>query len=139
MTIKLSWPKAKFLPVIFLFLVFNLAPLFLVVSKYIDLNSWKSSTNELIISIALFLITYGLNYLLASYYFSRQTKPYKSELIQSVLHIFAISRTAIVLIPLSLLVFIMELNYQILLLILLGLEVLLFVYHYIVRRIKIKS
>jgi len=136
MDIKLSMPNMKFLPLMLLFLSFNLAPLALITTKYVDYANLNSSINELVISVAIFLIMYGINYLIGSYYFSGQSQPLKSEVTQSILHLFTISRTGIILICLSIIVFIFCIKYQIILLILLGLEVLLFLIHYIGKKAK---
>lgn len=136
MEIKLQSPNTKFLPLFLLFVVFNIAPLAIVSTKFVEFSKLNSSINELIFIISLFLLVYGINYLIGSFYFSGQGEELKSEVIQSILHLFSITRTACVLILIIILVYTLTLKTNLLLIILLGLEVTIFMIHFIIKRIK---
>jgi hypothetical protein len=136
MEIKIKSPNAKFLPLFLLFVVFNIAPLAIVSTKFIEYSKLNSSINELIFIISLFILVYGINYLIGSYYFSGQGEGLKSEVIQSILHLFSITRTACVIILIIILVYTLTLKTNILLMILLGLEVTIFIIHFIIKTIK---
>lgn len=128
--------KPKFFPLILLWLTINIAPLAFFIALENDLSNWKTSTNLIILTLAIYLFSYGINYLIGCYYFNKQMSSLTSEAKQSILHLFTITRTFIIVILLGMCVYFLKIKNIQLLLTFLGFELLLFLYHFFIRLFK---
>ena len=131
--------KPKFFPLLILWLVFNIVPMVFVISLSNDLNNWKSSINQYVILSCMYCFSYGINYLIGCYYFYKQSDKLNSEAKQSILHLFTITRNFIVIAIMVALTFLFKLKYIQFFGAFICIEVLVFVYHFILRQIKQKN
>jgi len=133
---KLKLIKTNYFPLVLVWFIFNIGPLAFIATIYIDFSALESSINDLIRLIVLYLFTYGINYLIAVFYFSLGAVSLKSGLKQSILHLFSIVGTAIVLFILGGLAFAFEIKPKILVILLVGMEIIIFLVHLLMKIIQ---
>jgi uncharacterized membrane protein YesL len=139
MGIDLKLGKTNYFPIYLLWLSTNIGPLAFISTLYINFNEWKQCINELLLLIVLYLSIYTINYLIAAYYFDLGESHLKSHVKQSILNLFAIIRTAIVFIVLAALVYFFTLGTKTLVIFTIGLEILIFLYHFLKKKFRSKS
>jgi uncharacterized membrane protein YesL len=139
MGINIKLGKTNYFPIYLLWLATNIGPLAFIVTRYVNLSEWKLFINELILLIILYISVYAINYLIATYYFDMGESHLKSQVKQSVLNLFAIIRSAIVLVILGVFVYFFALIPKTLVLLTIGLEVLIFLYHFLKKKFNSKN
>lgn len=139
MGIDIKLGKTNYFPIYLLWLATNIGPLAFIVTRYVNLSEWKLSINELVLLTILYISVYAINYLIATYYFDLGESHLKSQVKQSILNFFAIIRSAIVLVVLGVLIYFFTLSPKTLVLLTIGLEVVIFFYHFIKKKFNSKN
>ncbi len=135
MNLKFKLPEKNYYPIILVWLIFNIAPALFIATLFIDLSAWKTSFNGIARIIVMYLLIYGTNYLIASFYFNLAKSPYKTEVKQVILHLFTIARTALVLIIAGAVAYFLNLTSKKFLLLIICLEVMVFIYQFLRKKI----
>ena len=139
MGIDIKLGKTNYFPICLLWLASNIGPLAFIVTRYVNLSAWKLYINELVLIIISYVSVYAINYLIATFYFDLGESHLKSEVKQSLLNFFAIIRSAIVLVVIGVLIYFFTRSPKTLVLVTIGLEVVIFIYHFIKKRSNSKK
>ena len=134
MGIDIKLKKTKYFPIYLLWFVSNIAPLAFIVSRYVNLSEWKLYINELAFFVISYISVYAINYLIAAFYFDFGESHLKSEVKQTLLNFFAIIRSAIVLVIIGVLTYFIIQSPETLILVTIGLEVVIFICHFVKKR-----
>jgi uncharacterized membrane protein YesL len=139
MGINIKLGKTNYFPIYLLWLASNIGPLAFIVTRFVNLSEWKLYINELAFIIISYISVYAINYLIATYYFDFGESHLKSEVKQTLLNFFAIIRSAIVLVVIGVLIYFFTQSPETIVIVTIGLEVVIFIYHFVKKRSNSKN
>jgi len=97
MKLDLLLKNFKFFPIILLLGCFNIVPLFFIIVHYIELGSWRTNLQDVLIFGGVYLFIYGCTYVIGAFTLDLKGADHYKSARQSILHMFTIVRLTLIL------------------------------------------